>query len=112
MKTILGRMQEKLDNLSPAFRDANNYRNQLPKKSKGFLSPLTDVLVYVNDEVGVVAKIANALSNKNIDIRDIELLKIREKEGGVFRLSFGSRKEAQDAIGVLNTIGYQALIRE
>ena len=112
IKTILSDMQDNLGSLSSAMGNANNYRNQLPKKSKGFLSPLTDVLVYVNDQVGVVAKIANALSDKKVDIRDIELLKIREKEGGVFRLSFGSRTEAQDAITILNAIGYQALIRE
>jgi len=112
LKMILSEMQLGLDRLAPVFIEANNYRNQLPKKSKGFLSPLTDVLVYVNDQVGVIAKIANALTDNNIDIRDIELLKIREKEGGVFRLSFANRQEAQDAIKILNTIGYKALIRE
>ncbi len=112
IKAILTDMQKKLGSLSSIMGTANIYRNQLPKKSKGFLSPLTDVLVYVNDQVGVIAKIANALSNKGIDIRDIELLKIREKEGGVFRLSFENRTEAQAATSVLNAIGYQALIRE
>ena len=112
LKTILNEMQSNLGTLSSALKNANDYRNRLPKKSKGFLSPLTDILVYVNDQVGVVAKIANALTDKKIDIRDIELLKVREKEGGVFRLSFGSRIEAQDAITILNAIGYQALIRE
>ncbi|HES59789.1 MAG TPA: prephenate dehydrogenase/arogenate dehydrogenase family protein, partial [Caldithrix sp.] len=112
IKIILCDMQNHLGSLSSAMVSANDYRNQLPKKSKGFLSPLVDVLVYVNDQVGVVAKIANALSEKKIDIRDIELLKIREKEGGVFRLSFGSGTEARDAVAILNAIGYRALIRE
>lgn len=112
IKSILTKMQGNLGMLSEDLKTANDYRNQLPKKSKGFLSPLTDILVYVNDEVGVVAKLANALTDEKIDIRDIELLKIREKEGGVFRLSFGTRTEAENAITVLNSIGYQALIRE
>lgn len=112
LKSILTDIQSNLGTLSSALKTANDYRNQLPKKSKGFLSPLTDILVYVNDQVGVVAKLANALTDEKIDIRDIELLKIREKEGGVFRLSFGSRTEAQNAITVLTSIGYQALIRE
>ena len=112
LKTILTDMQQNLGSLHSALGSANKYRTQLPKKSKGFLSPLTDILVYVDDQVGVVAKISNALSGKKIDIRDIELLKIREKEGGVFRLSFGSRNEADEAITILNEIGYQALIRE
>ncbi len=101
-----------LDNLKEPFESANEYRSKLPKQNKGFLSPLSDILVYVNDEMGVVAKIANALSGRGIDIRDIELLKIREKEGGVFRLSLADEAEAVQAIEVLNKIGYKAFVRE
>jgi prephenate dehydrogenase len=109
---ILKKMQKNLSDLSSDFLSANNLRSQLPVKSKGFISPLTDVLVYVNDQVGVVAKISNSLANKEIDIRDIELLKIREKEGGVFRLSFSNREEAEQAIQILKSIDYRAYIRE
>jgi prephenate dehydrogenase len=69
-------------------------------------------MVYVTDQVGVIAKISNALSEHDVDIRDIELLKIREKEGGVFRLSFANSTEAGIAVSILNKIGYQAAIRE
>jgi len=102
----------RLDNMKPDFEAANEYRRQVPKTGKGFLSPLTDVMVFVTDQVGVVAKIASALTEKDIDIRDIELLKIREKEGGVFRLSFDSVKLANDAVKILENIGFQALLRE
>lgn len=101
-----------LNNLSGAFAHANQARANVPRHSKGFLAPLTDIMVYVHDQVGVIAKIANALSDGGIDIRDMELLKIREKEGGVFRLSFSSQKEAQEAIRILESIQYQAFIRE
>ena len=110
--SILQRELQKLDNLKDEFDTANDFRSRVPKQSKGFLSPLKDILVYVTDEVGVVAKIANALSDGEIDIRDIELLKIREKEGGVFRLSLNNEKEALEAIHILNKIGYKAFIRE
>lgn len=109
---LLQKELEMLDNLKEPFESANEYRGRLPKQNKGFLSPLCDILVYVNDEMGVVAKIANALSDRGIDIRDIELLKIREKEGGVFRLSLADETEAEQAIGVLNEIGYKAFVRE
>ena len=102
----------RLDDLKPDFETANDYRRQVPKTGKGFLSPLTDVMVFVTDQVGVVAKIASALTEKDIDIRDIELLKIREKEGGVFRLSFDSVNLANDAVKILENIGFQAFLRE
>jgi prephenate dehydrogenase len=109
---ILGNSRLNLSSLQSPFEQANSFRAQLPKKNKGFLSPLTDILVYVTDQVGAVAKIANALSEKGIDIRDMELLKIREKEGGVFRLSFSNAEEAKVAVDVLNSIKFKALIRE
>ena len=103
---------EQIDDLQNLFQSANAFRQQLPVRGKGFLQPLTDIMVYVTDEMGVVARIANALSARQIDIRDIELLKIREKEGGVFRLSLADGQEAETAINVLNSIGYKAFIRE
>jgi len=104
--------KKSLSDLEKNFSKANDYRSNIPRQGKGFLSPLTDVLVYVNDEKGVIAKIANALFEKGIDIRDIELLKIREKEGGVFRLSFDSEKHAEQAITILESIQYKAFLKE
>lgn len=101
-----------LSNISGEFNKANSYRQRIPKISKGFLSPLTDVLVYVDDQIGVISKISNALFEKNIDIRDIELLKIREKEGGVFMLAFESPQKAAEAVDILNSINYRAFIKE
>jgi len=112
MIRLLQKNLEQLDNLQEDFTRANKYHSQVPRATKGFLSPLTDVMVYVTDQVGVIAKISNALSEHDVDIRDIELLKIREKEGGVFRLSFANSKEAGIAVTILNNIGYQAAIRE
>jgi prephenate dehydrogenase len=110
--TILEDELAHLGDLRDNFEKANAFRSLVPKQNKGFLSPLSDILVYVTDEMGVVAKIANALSAEQVDIRDIELLKIREKEGGVFRLSLSGEAEAQTAIKILNSIGYKAFIRE
>ncbi len=101
-----------IEDLSEDFHLANYYRNQIPKSTKGFLNPLTDVLVYVDDRPGVIAKMSNALAEKGIDIRDIELLKVREKEGGVFRISFATQAEAGKAIKILQTYNFHAFLRE
>ena len=101
-----------LDDIKSTFEQANAFRTKVPRKSKGFLSPLTDVLVYVDDQKGVIAKISNALFKKDIDIRDIELLKIREHEGGVFMISFENEYKAAEAVSVLKSINYNAFIKE
>ena len=108
----LQQMKHQLPDVEAAFLQANEFRRQIPKSYKGFLSPLVDVLVYVDDQMGTVSRLSTALYKKRIDIRDIELLKIREGEGGVFRLSFSSLKDAQDAIETLNKIGFKAYLRD
>lgn len=109
---LLERQSENINNLSEDFHLANYYRNQIPKASKGFIHPLIDVLVYVQDQPGTIARMSNALAQQGIDIRDIELLKVREKEGGVFRISFDNLEEAQRAITILNENKFRAFLRD
>ncbi len=101
-----------IDDLSEDFHLANYYRSQIPKSTKGFLHPLSEVLIYVDDKPGVIARMSNALASEKIDIRDIELLKVREKEGGVFRISFSNREEAEKAIGILEKQGFRAFVSD
>jgi len=49
------------------------------------------------DEPGAINKISSALFKQNINIKDIELLKIREGTGGNFRIAFDSESDAQKA---------------
>jgi len=61
----------------------------------------------VNDEPGVLAKLTNALFEEGINIKDIELLKIREGTGGTFRLSFEYPNEKTRAALVIIKLGYK-----
>ncbi|MCH8325799.1 MAG: hypothetical protein IIB83_04445 [Bacteroidetes bacterium] len=51
-------------------------------------------------------KITKTLSEKNINIKDIELQKIRENVGGTFRLSFSSISELDGAKLLLKKAGF------
>lgn len=96
-----------LDALNNKFLSASIKRDSIPKNNKGFLSPIYDILVYVKDEPGVISKISTALFEKNINIKDIELLKIREGDGGTFRLAFDSEDEAILAKEIMLSLGYK-----
>ncbi|RLD16364.1 hypothetical protein DRI50_02045 [candidate division KSB1 bacterium] len=109
---LLQHQYDHIEDLSEDFHLANYYRSQIPKSTKGFLHPLTDVLVYVDDRPGVIARMSNALAREQIDIRDIELLKVREEEGGVFRISFSGKEEAEKAIKILEKHGFRAFISD
>jgi len=92
--------------LSERFEKSRLIRDAIPKTRKGFLTPLYDLFVFVKDEPGVVAKISSELFKMGINIKDIELLKIREGAGGTFRVSFESEKDALIAEKLMKNIGY------
>ncbi|MBI2430316.1 MAG: prephenate dehydrogenase [Ignavibacteriales bacterium] len=83
------------------FITAKTLRDAIPKNSKGFLHPLYEVYVSVDDKPGVLSRLTTELFKANINIKDIELLKIRDGRGGTFRLSFDSKNESGQAERVL-----------
>ncbi|NWF49099.1 MAG: prephenate dehydrogenase/arogenate dehydrogenase family protein [Ignavibacteriaceae bacterium] len=96
--------------LEKQFSTAHLLRDEIPKDSKGFISPLFDLFISVKDEPGVISKISTELYLNNINIKDIELLKIREGDGGTFRLSFESEEAVNRAANLLNALGFQTRI--
>ncbi len=97
-----------LEALNDAFQQARIGRDLIPKHTKGFLRPLADVYVYAEDKPGFLYKLIGVLHEKEIDIKDLELLKIREGIEGVFRIAFSDEKTAMLAIEALKQADYTA----
>ena len=89
------------------FRSARHIRDSIPKSMKGFLHPLAELFVFVNDRPGMMAKMTSVLAKATINIKDIELVKIREGRGGTFRLAFDSREIALRAAAILKRVGFE-----
>ncbi len=104
----LQELQERIgdDALGGDFNYANRVRGSIPKDSKGFLHALHEILVVAEDRPGVIADIAGALAGEGINLNDIEVLKVREGEGGTLRLGFDTRQAAERAIEILSRKGY------
>jgi len=100
------------EKLSEQFSRAADARALIHKDAKGFLSPLFEVVVTAPDEVGVIRRMAVGLADEGINIKDIEVLKVREGEGGTIMLGFASRQERQRAIKILAHLGFPARNRE
>ncbi len=96
------------DDLGEAFDRAARTRASLPSHKKGFITPLSEVLVVTKDQPGIIAALATSLADKGINIKDIEVLKVREGEGGTIRLAFDSRQTAGEAVKVLTNHGFSA----
>ncbi len=93
------------------FEVANITRAAIPKDTKGFMRTLFEVLVFVEDKPGVLSEITTKLAGADINIKDVEVMKIREGEGGTLRFAFETEESAQEAIRHLEAIGYHARMR-
>ncbi|MBN1561331.1 prephenate dehydrogenase/arogenate dehydrogenase family protein [candidate division KSB1 bacterium] len=105
----LKRVQElidKPDELENYFGKAAASRLSIPMDTKGFLRPQYEISVTAIDRPGVIASIATILAENKINIKDIEVLKIRENEGGTFRLAFSSADDQLNAIDLLRAEGF------
>ena len=96
----------KADELEKYFARAAKNRLSIPTDTKGFLKPQFEISVTAEDRPGVIARIATTLANHQINIKDMEVLKIREDEGGTFRLAFSGEKEQEKAIELLSAEGF------
>jgi prephenate dehydrogenase len=113
LQEILFRFEQQLNDrdlrqFDRDFTKAKTLRDRIPKNVKGFLSPLFDVYVKAEDRPGILAEITVELARNGINIKDIELLKIREGESGTFRMGFESAAAADNAIAVLGKIDIRA----
>ena len=100
--------EERWEEIEQAFTEAAALRNQVPQDMKGFLHPLAEVFLFAEDRPGFLHEITGILAEAGLNIKDIELLKIREGLGGTFRLAFATPEEAQEAIRKLRQAGYHA----
>ena len=91
------------------FKNAKTLRDAIPKNSKGFLHPLHEIYVSVDDRPGILSALTTALFKAKINIKDIELLKIRDGRGGTFRLSFDSKQHAERSRSVLKKKQFRVL---
>ncbi len=87
--------------LAPRFREAARRRAQIPRGMKGLQSHSPELMVYLPDRPGALAAATSALARHGVNIRDLELLKVREGTGGTFRMAFESSTDRARARKIL-----------
>lgn len=93
--------------LEAEFESAARSRLSIPRDTKGFLKPHFDLVVQVEDRPGVIAAMAGALAAEQINIKDIEVLKVREGEAGSIRLAFESERCRTRAEELISGLGFR-----
>lgn len=97
------------EDINNLFENAIVARNEIPSNTKGFIDPLFDITIFVKDQPGMISKISTILFENNINIKDIELLKIREGTGGNFKFYFDSDSEAKKAKQLIEQVGFSTV---
>jgi prephenate dehydrogenase len=94
--------------LAGKLAQARAGRARIPGAVRGFLPAVYEVLVTVPDRPGAIGGIAGILGEQGINIVDLEIMRIREGEGGTLRLAFRTEEEAEAALSALKGRGLLA----
>jgi prephenate dehydrogenase len=94
-------------NLKEEFSSSKQKREIIPSNIKGFINPVYDVFIYAEDKPGTLYYLTKTLFENSINIKDMELLKIREGTGGTFRISFETNEAAESAKKLLVNQGFR-----
>jgi prephenate dehydrogenase len=83
-------------------------RMQIPAKNKGFLTLLYEMVVTIEDRPGTIDDVLHHLAKAGLNIKDIEILRVREGEGGTLRLALENSIDVDKAVSVLEAQGFKA----
>lgn len=100
------------EGILPKLERARQVRSLIPYSNKGLLEPLHEVRLVAKDEPGVLATLTRVIAEAGINISDMEILKIREGEGGTIRLAFRLRSDALRAVELLKQAGFNARLQD
>jgi len=106
-------LAERLDDpeaLLDAAEAAKRTRDALPVVRRSLMPARHEVVIAVPDRPGQLARITAALGDAGVNVKDIEVLGIREA-GGALRLAFETLDEQRRATEVLRDAGYEARVR-
>lgn len=103
LKMSLSNNDEKY--LENALESGKSIRDKIPNKTKGYIIPLFELVMSVEDKPGVLAEITQIISEKEINIKKIEILNSRQDEAGAVNIGFNSEDDRKLAIDLLKSKG-------
>lgn len=93
--------------LDQFLTQAREVRLQIPAKNKGFLSLLHEMVVTIEDRPGTIVNVLRYLADVGLNIKDIEILRVREGTGGTLRLALESDDAVNLGVKILESHGFK-----
>lgn len=108
--SLANREEEYIEN---SLEMGKSIRDEIPNTTKGYITPLFEVVMSVEDKPGVLGEITQIIGDKGINIKRIEILNARQDEAGALRMGFDSERDRYLAIELLKEKGmYEIYLRE
>ena len=112
-RTQLDRLEAELDDpeeLLAAAQEGKRTRDSLPVVKRSLLPRRHDLVVTISDRPNQIGAVTQALGAAGVNIKDIEVLAIRE-DGGAMRLGLETPEDVQEAAGILRSAGFDVVGR-
>ncbi len=97
--------------INEALNQAKQIRDKIPRVHRGLIPSFYDIVCIVPDKPGIIGQLGFILGQEDINIVDIEILRVREGDGGTIRLGVPSESAARKAVTVLKAHEIKAWIR-
>jgi prephenate dehydrogenase len=93
-------------NLERMLAQARQVRASIPAQKRGLISTVHELTVMLVDEPGAIHRVTGLLAQAGLNILDIEILRVREGEGGTLRLALPSEEAVATALRILQAADY------
>jgi prephenate dehydrogenase len=97
---------DRSDALEGIFKAGNAGRASLFAPGRNAAAAFFEVTVPLKDKPGALLSVMQPLAEEGLNIRDIELMKVRENIAGTLLLAFKTPDEAARAVKLLRYLGY------
>lgn len=109
LQTILE--EKKSSELVEFLSTSRGIREAMPSKRKGLVPSEQDLVCIVPDEPGIIGTLGSYLGEEGINIADIEILRVREGDGGTIRIGISNEADGPVAVEALLSHGIKAWLR-
>ena len=99
-------VDDRAGELESVFKAGNEGRASLFEKGRNAAAAFSEITVPLKDVPGALLQVLSPLAQNNLNIRDIELMKVRENIAGTLLLAFKTPEEARRAVQILKLLGY------
>jgi prephenate dehydrogenase len=93
--------------LEKIFKAGNEGRASLFAPGRNAASSFFEITVQLKDKPGALLSVLEPLAQEGLNVRDVELMKVRENVAGTLLLAFKTEEEAARALKLLKYLDYE-----